>query len=114
MKMLIRYSIAFLSVFFIEYAVSYGAVSDLSENSINSIKAIVGDEIITQGDVVRRAAVAIKEAQERYKEKEFLEKVDEILKDTLDELINRKVLIKEAQRIFGTDMMQMKEVEKRP
>lgn len=112
MKMLIRYSIAFLSVFFIEYAVSYGAVSDLSENSINSIKAIVGDEIITQGDVVRRAAVAIKEAQERYKEKEFLEKVDEILKDTLDELINRKVLIKEAQRIFGTDMMQMKEVEK--
>ncbi|MCF6156913.1 MAG: hypothetical protein E3K36_17130 [Candidatus Brocadia sp.] len=112
MKMLIRYSIAVLSVFFIKFSVSYGAVSDLSGNSINSIKAIVGDEIITQGDIVRRAAVAIKEAQERYKEKEFLEKVDEILKDTLEELINRKVLIKEAQRIFGTDMMQMKEVEK--
>lgn len=110
--MFIRYSVLFLSVTLITSAISYGAVSDLSGNSINSIKAIVGDEIITQGEVVRRAAVAIKEAQERYNEKEFFEKVDEILRDTLDELINRKVLIKEAQRLFGTDAMQMKEVEK--
>lgn len=110
--MFIRYSVLFLSAALIASSISYGAVSDLSGNSINSIKAIVGDEIITQGDVVKHAAVAIKEAQERYQEKEFLKKVDEILKDTLDELINRKVLIKEAQRIFGTDMMQMKEVEK--
>lgn len=112
MKVFIRYSASFLSAILIASAISYGAASDLRGNSINSIKAIVGDEIITQGDVVRRASVAIKEAQERYTEKEFLEKVDEILKDTLDELINRKILIREAQRIFGTDMMQMKEVEK--
>jgi len=87
-------------------------MSDLSEESINSIRAIVGDEIITQGEVVKRAAVAIKEAQQRYKEREFLEKLDEILKETLDELINRKVLIHEAQKLFGTDEMQMREVEK--
>lgn len=110
--MFIQYSVSFLSIIIIASAISYVAASGQSGNSINSIKAIVGDEIITHGDVVRRASVAIREAQERYTEKEFLTKVDEILKDTLDELINRKVLIKEAQRVFGTDMMQMKEVEK--
>lgn len=112
MKVLIPFRVCVLPVLFLVSAVSYGSLSDLSEERVNSIKAIVGDEIITQGEVVKRAAVAIKEAQERYQEKEFLEKLDEILKETLDELINRKVLIKEAQKLFGTDEMQMKEVEK--
>lgn len=112
MKVLIPFRVCVLPVLFLVSAVSYGSLSDLSEESVNSIKAIVGDEIITQGEVVKRAAVAIREAQERYQEKEFLEKLDEILKETLDELINRKVLIKEAQKLFGTDEMQMKEVEK--
>ncbi|KKO18534.1 MAG: peptidyl-prolyl cis-trans isomerase [Candidatus Brocadia fulgida] len=112
LKVFNRFYVWFLPVFFTAYAVSYGSTSDLREESINSIKAIVGDEIITQGDVVKRAAVALREAQERYQEKEFFEKADEILKETLDELINRKVLIKEAQKLFGTDEMQMKEVEK--
>lgn len=110
--MFIRNIIVVLSVALIASGISYGAVGNFSENSINSIKAVVGDEIIIQGEVVKRSAVAIHEAQGKYNEKEFLEKVDEILMDTLDELINRKVLIKEAQRLFGTDEMQMKDVEK--
>lgn len=109
---MMRFCAWFVPVVLIASPFSYGAKSDLSDESINSIKAIVGDEIITQGEIIKRAAVAIKEAQERYQEKEFLEKIDEILKETLDELINRKVLIKEAQKLFGTDEMQMKEVEK--
>ena len=68
MKVFIRYNVLFLSIIFVVSATSYAAVSDLNGNSINSIKAIVGDEIITQEEVVKRAAVAIKEAQERYKE----------------------------------------------
>lgn len=110
--MFIRNIIFILSVTIIVSGISYGAVGNFSENSINSIKAVVDDEIITQGDVVKRAAVAIHEAQGKYNEKEFFDKVDEILKDTLDELINRKVMLKEAQRLFGTDEMQMKDVEK--
>lgn len=112
MKVFIRNIIFVLSATFIVSGISYGAVGNFSENSINSVKAVVGDEIITQGEVVKRAAVAIHEAQGKYNEKEFIDKVDEILKGTLDELINRKVLIKEAQRLFGTDEMQMKDVEK--
>ncbi len=102
----------FLLIVITASATSYETMGDSGEENVNSVKAIVGDEIITQGDVIKRAAVAIREAQERYAEREFYEKVNEILKDTLDELINRKVLIKEAQKLFGSDEAQMKEVEK--
>jgi parvulin-like peptidyl-prolyl isomerase len=93
-------------------AVSYGATLEYNKSSINSVKAIVDDEIITQEEVVKRASVAIKEAQERYKENELISKIDEILNNTLDEIIDRKVLVKEAQRLFGTDVARMKEVDK--
>ena len=92
-----------LSVFIIIFTstILYGAVSDYNKNSINSIKAIVDEEIITQEDVVKRAAIAIKEAQDRYRNMELMDKIDQILKDTLEEIINRKVLIKEANKLFG-------------
>ena len=46
MKVFIRFYAWFVPVVLIASAVSYGAMSDLSEDNINSIKAIVGDEII--------------------------------------------------------------------
>src|SRR3990170_5219439 len=113
MKISVKFPIfLFLFATILIPAISQGAVDDFNKNNINSIKAIVGAEIITREDVLRRAVVAIKEAQGKYKEEEFIEKVEEILKNTLYELIDRKVLVKEAQRIFGTNEAMMKEVEK--
>lgn len=111
--MLIKYNLIFLSSIFIAFAVTYGAINGFDKNSVNSIKAIVDDEIITQEEVIKHAAIAIKEAQERYnREDELMSKVEEILKDTLDEIINRKVLVKEANKLFGMNEMAMREVEK--
>ncbi len=111
--MRVKYNVISLFIIFIASSLSYGTDNDLNRNSsVNSIKAIVDDEIITYKEVIKRGAVAIKEAQERYSDQEMIAKIEEILKNTLDELINRKVLVKEANRIFGTDMMVMKEVEK--
>ncbi len=93
-------------------AVSHGSTLEYNKSNLNSVKAIVDDEIITQEEVVKRAAVAIKEAQERYKENELMSKIDEILNNTLEEMIDRKVLVKEAQRLFGTDVARMNEVDK--
>ena len=86
--------------------------NDSKSNNINSVRAVVDDEIITQEEVIKRASVAIREAQQKYQDKELMDKIDELLKETLEELINRKVLIKEARRLFGTDEVRMKEVEK--
>ncbi|HHT9136288.1 MAG: peptidylprolyl isomerase [Candidatus Brocadiales bacterium] len=112
MKAFIKYNLLPIFVIIIVSTLSYGAVSDYNKNSINSIKAIVDDAIITQEDVVKRAAIAIKEAQDRYGDAELMEKIDQILKDTLEEIINRKVLIKEANKLFGTNEAMMKEVDK--
>ena len=112
MKDFIKYHLLSIFIVIIAHTSSYGAVSNYSQNSINSIKAIVDDEIITQEDVVKRAAISIKQAQDRYRENELMDKIDQILKDTLEEVINRKVLIKEATKLFGTSEAMMKEVEK--
>ncbi|MCF6158670.1 MAG: hypothetical protein E3K32_08890 [wastewater metagenome] len=111
-QMHIRYNVVLLlSVIFSVATSSYGAVSELNKISVNSVRAIVGDDIITQGELVRHAAVAIREAQGRYKGHELADKIDEILKNTLEEMINRKILVKEANRIFGTNAAAMKEVQ---
>ena len=112
MKIFIKYHLLSIFIVIIAHTISYGAASNYSQQSINSIKAIVDDEIITQEDVVKRAAIAIKEAQNRYRDNELMDKIDQILKDTLEEVINRKVLIKEATKLFGTSEAMMKEVEK--
>jgi len=112
LKIFIKYYLLSIFIVIIAHTSSYGAVGNYSQNSINSIKAIVDDEIITQEDVVKRAAIAIKEAQDRYRDTELMDKIDQILKDTLEEVINRKVLIKEATKLFGTNEAMMKEVEK--
>ncbi|MBM2835429.1 MAG: Peptidylprolyl isomerase [Candidatus Brocadiaceae bacterium] len=112
MKIFIKYHLLSIFIGIIAHTSSYGAVGNYSQNSINSIKAIVDDEIITQEDVVKRAAIAIKEAQDRYRDTELMDKIDQILKDTLEEVINRKVLIKEATKLFGTNEAMMKEVDK--
>ncbi|TLD41545.1 MAG: Survival protein SurA precursor (Peptidyl-prolyl cis-trans isomerase SurA) [Candidatus Jettenia ecosi] len=111
--MFIRYTILLLLVIFADPpSFCSGAMIDMDKNSINSIRAIVDDEIITHEEVIKHAAVAIKEAQERYRENELMDKIEEILKDTLEEMINRKVLIKEANRLFSTNELMMKDVEK--
>ncbi len=103
----------FLSIVFALWVSASGVVaSDLQKANINAIRAVVGDDIITQSEVVKRSAIAIREAQERYQGNGLNDKVDEILKNTLDELVDRKVLIQEAQRLFGTNAAGMKDVEK--
>ena len=112
MKIFTKYHLLSIFIVIISHTSSYGAVGNYSQNSINSIKAIVDDEIITQEDVVKRAAIAIKEAEDRYRDTELMSKIDQILNDTLEEIINRKVLIKEANKLFGTNEAMMKEVDK--
>lgn len=112
MKIFIKYYLLSIFIVIIAHNSSYGAVGNYSQNSINSIKAIVDDVIITQEDVVKRAAIAIKEAEDRYRDTELMSKIDQILNDTLEEIINRKVLIKEANKLFGTNEAMMKEVDK--
>ena len=112
MKTFIRYNLLPIIIIIITSPFSYSVMGGYSNSSINSVKAVVDEEIITQEDVVKRAAIAIKEAQDRYGDAELLKMIDQILQDTLQEIIDRKVLIKEANKLFGTNEAMMKEVDK--
>lgn len=79
---------------------------------INSIVAIVNDEIVTNFDVLRRTAIAIREAESKYNEAALDEKKVEFYEEALNELINRKVLIQTAQEALRKDEIKMDEIEK--
>lgn len=67
---------------------------------LGAIKAVVNGVIITDDDVKRRAAVALKDASDKYKGRDFLEKANQIMSEVLDELIDRQLLVQEANRIM--------------
>lgn len=79
---------------------------------INSIKAIINDEIITELDVLRRAALAIKDIDEKYDSAEFEKKVRSFYNEALEELIDRKVLVQTANKAMLTNELKMEEIEK--
>ncbi|MBM4053487.1 MAG: hypothetical protein FJ264_02200 [Planctomycetes bacterium] len=85
----------------------------LSKNNLGFIRAVVDDTIITQDEVIKRSAPAIREARKKYSSnKEFSENFEKILEDTLEELIDRKLLVKEAYKVFGADAVMMNDVQK--
>jgi len=47
LKIFIKYHLLSIFIVIIAHTISYGAASNYSQQSINSIKAIVDDEIIT-------------------------------------------------------------------
>ncbi|MBE7547596.1 MAG: hypothetical protein HS127_10835 [Planctomycetia bacterium] len=70
----------------------------LNKNNLGFIRAVVDEAIITQDEVIKRSAAAIREARSKYSEEEFAKNIEKILEYTLEELIDRKLLVKEAQK----------------
>lgn len=79
---------------------------------VGTIVAVVNDEIITEEDVQRRAAAALAEAFQKYKGQELRSKVDQILKDVLDELIDRQLLVQKARSIIEENPYVQEDIEK--
>ncbi len=67
---------------------------------LGAIRAVVNGVIITDDDVRRRASVAIKDASEKYTERELLARAEQIFAVVLDELIDRELLVQEAQKLI--------------
>ncbi|HHT9154061.1 MAG TPA: peptidylprolyl isomerase [Candidatus Hypogeohydataceae bacterium YC40] len=78
---------------------SLASVSMAESVKLGAIRAVVNGVIITDDDVKRRAINALREASEKYKGREFLEKAQEILNEVLDELIDRQLLVQEAKKV---------------
>lgn len=102
-----------LMVFLFSLACSLPIRLSLAESvRLGAIKAVVNGVIITDDDVKRRAAVALREASEKYKGREFLEKAEQILSEVLDELIDRQLLVQEANRVTKDNPMVKEALDK--
>jgi len=107
------YSIFILTAIIFFSVLTCNARDVLNKENLGFIRAIVDDEIITQNEVLRHSAEAVREARKKYtNDREFAKKINDILEESLEELINRKLLVKEANRLYGTDMTVMESVEK--
>ncbi len=79
---------------------------------INSIVAVVNDEIITNFDVLRRTAAAMQHAEKVYDRTQLEGKKLEFYEEALKELINREVLVQTAQKALLNDEIKIDEIEK--
>ncbi|MFQ5956699.1 MAG: peptidylprolyl isomerase [Candidatus Brocadiales bacterium] len=79
---------------------------------VGTIVAVVNDEIITEEDLQRRAAVAVADAFKKYKGGELRSKVDQILDDVLNELIDRQLLVQKAHSIIDENPYVLEDIEK--
>ncbi|MGR3309633.1 MAG: peptidylprolyl isomerase [Candidatus Brocadiales bacterium] len=77
-----------------------------------AIVAIVNNEIITEYDVARRAAIAVDEAKKKYSGVQLELIRRQLAQEVIKELIDRKVLVIEAERVFGGDESKKAEIDK--
>jgi parvulin-like peptidyl-prolyl isomerase len=77
-----------------------------------AIIAVVNDEIITEYDVARRAAIAVPEVEKKYRGAQLELIMGQLALQVIDELIDRKVLVIEAERVFESDESMKVEIDK--
>ena len=86
--------------------------NEVKGEKVNSIVAIVNEEIITNFDVLRRTAIALQQAKGTFDEADMNRKKIEFYKEAIAELIDREVLIQTAQEALMNDEIKMDEIEK--
>ncbi|MGR3219008.1 MAG: peptidylprolyl isomerase [Candidatus Anammoxibacter sp.] len=99
-------------LFFLITVIAVFYSNNTNGEKINSIVAIVNDEIITSFDVLRRTAIALQEANDQFSSAELEAKRHEFYNEAIEELINREVLIQTAQKALLKNEIKMEEIEK--
>lgn len=109
-----RYSwLPVLSPFFIAATLLFTqSPLDAERRYVGTIVAIVNDKIITEEDVQRRAAVAVADAFKKYKGRELESKVNQILEEVLNELIDRQILVQKAHSLIEQNPYVQENIEK--
>jgi parvulin-like peptidyl-prolyl isomerase len=75
-------------------------VHQISAENLNAVRVIVNGEIITELDIQMRAYEAFRIAAQKYSKAGLESKKQEIIENALDELIDRKILVQEAEKLL--------------
>ncbi|MFQ5862503.1 MAG: peptidylprolyl isomerase [Candidatus Brocadiales bacterium] len=79
---------------------------------VGTIVAVVNDAIITEEDVQRRAAGAVADAFKKYKGQELRSRVNQILEEVLNELVDRQLMVQKAHTLIDENPYVLEDIEK--
>ncbi len=81
-------------------------------DNLKAVRVVVNGEIITEFDVRNRVAEAFYLAEENYTGEELLQKKQELIYNAVEELIDRRILVQEAEKMFLADPAKSESIEK--
>ena len=84
----------------------------INAENLNAVRVIVNGEIITEFDIRKRSYEAFQIASQKYSESELESIKQEIIQNAVDELIDRKLLVQEAQKLLIEKPELSGEIEK--
>ena len=84
----------------------------ISAENLNAVRVIVNGEIITEFDIQKRAYEAFRLAGQKYSEAALETKKQEIIENAIDELIDRKILVQEANKLLAANPELSEKIEK--
>ncbi len=84
----------------------------INAENLNAVRVIVNGEIITEFDIRTRAYEAFSLAKQKYSAARLESKKQEIIQNAIDELIDRKILVQEANKLLATNPDLSEQIEK--
>ena len=84
----------------------------ISAENLNAVRVIVNGEIITEFDIRKRTYEAFRLAGQKYSESDLESKKHEIIQNAIDELIDRKILVQEANKLLAANPELSEKIEK--
>ncbi|MCP5006953.1 MAG: hypothetical protein GY941_23845 [Planctomycetes bacterium] len=81
-------------------------------DSLKAVRVVVNGEIITEFDIRSRVAEAFYMAEQNYAGEELVRKQQELMFDAIEELIDRRILVQEAEKVILSDPEKAASVEK--
>ena len=97
---------------FLFFIVQFFFLYQVDADNLKAVRVVVNGEIITEFDVRNRVAEAFYLAEENYSGEELLQKKRELLNNAVEELIERKILVQEAEKLILSDPDKSAAVEK--
>jgi parvulin-like peptidyl-prolyl isomerase len=84
----------------------------INAENLNAVRVIVNGEIITEFDIRKRTYEAFRIAGQKYSASGLESKKQEIIQNAIDELIDRKILVQEANKLLATNPDLSEQIEK--
>ena len=97
---------------FIFFILQFFFLCQVDADNLKAVRVVVNGEIITEFDIRNRVAEALYLAEGNYSGEELLQKKSELLSSAVEELIDRKILVQEAEKLCLSDPEKSAAVEK--